>query len=119
MSIQTPAAKASKVKNRTMRVLSFFGRDLTARIRISQGSKVNPEVTVYDVALKPIDPAFGWMLAVYTKVETNAKNQEMRSDEYNLAISVDQVATSCECAGWLSHGHCKHSDSLPMVLRHC
>lgn len=44
-----------------------------------------------------------------------SKAQADGGDVYHVLIA-DEVATSCDCCGWLAHSRCKHVDALQAVL---
>ena len=65
----------------------------------------------YHVQRLPSD--FG---ACFRLAKFRRDRQGGQPDAYDVLVDLDEGRHSCECLGWLVHGHCKHVESLAALL---
>jgi hypothetical protein len=89
---------------RVIRLLSAPTADRPGLVRITVG-KLS---TLYRLAVVPADHGAAFEL---TKCEVVANERGVFVTRYGDTYAVN-LAGSCECKGFLGHGHCKHLDGL-------
>jgi hypothetical protein len=58
---------------------------------------------------------FGRSVRAYRLTKFVAQRKPGEPDHYD--VTVDDAHGSCECKGFVFHGHCKHRDSLAALRR--
>jgi hypothetical protein len=107
MSTTTATAPARQRKprpkpQRFVRLMVSPAVDGTGVVRLTVAKKAD------DYFLTPIPADFGRGFKV-EKVGLDCR-------ESAYAVNLDGEKRSCECKGYLRHGHCKHSDGLAALV---
>ena len=56
------------------------------------------------------------MLYIFIESEIGAVEPCIDCRESAYAVNIDGEKCSCECKGFASHGHCKHSDGIAALI---
>lgn len=100
--------KSTTARKRPQRSIAWVGQRLsagnpTASVRVTCGGSV----CTYSVSEFP---------APEGRAFTVAKVEPLGQDGYAVFLHANGQDRSCECLGWLRHGHCKHVSGLIALL---
>lgn len=113
MSTVTKSTKGRKYtpttqRERKVRLLAWIPELRAGVLRIVEEGKASPDF--YHVC--EIDADFGRGFCLEKMVNGNPTNCEAA-----YCICLRPVASTCECKGFLRHGHCRHAEALSALLK--
>jgi hypothetical protein len=103
MATQVRCARIARKPARSLRLVCWNEAQRLGVLSITVGK----ESATY--SLVEIEAGFADRAFRISKVSTDGV-------EADYAVALERQGHSCECLGFLRHGHCKHSDSIRKLL---